>query len=76
MKVNIENAARANQKNILKWLAETLSGNLKEMRDRLMKGDETAIEDFFAVHTFDDGIEFVRPQHKIYEQITYRRITK
>lgn len=64
MKVNIENAARVNQKNILKWLAETLSGNLKEMRDRLMQGDETAIEDFFAVHTFDDGIPFTRPQQK------------
>ena len=73
MKVNIENAARVNQKNILKWLAETLSGNLKEMRDRLMKGDEAAVEDFFAVHTFDDGIPFTRPQQKDIEKSKFMR---
>lgn len=64
MRINIENAARVKQKNILQWLAETLSGNLKEMRNRLMQDDETVIEEFFAVHTFDDGIKFVRPLQK------------
>ena len=73
MKVNIENAARVNQKNILKWLAETLSVNLKEMRDRLMKGDEAAVEEFFTVHTFDDGIPFTRPQQKDIEKSKFMR---
>lgn len=54
MKLNIENAICLNRKRELKWVLEELVRNLKELKERIDKGDMTAITEFFDIFVFNE----------------------
>ena len=54
MKLNIENAICLNRKRELKWVLEELVRNLKELKERIDKGDMTAIDEFFDIFVFNE----------------------
>ena len=55
MKVNIENAAATGGSATKSWLLGELVRNLKELRDRTLAGDTSAIDEFFSVFKFNDN---------------------
>jgi hypothetical protein len=55
MRVNIENCVRhCGAKGGDKYVLTEFISNLKEMRERILKGDNSAITEFFRLYLFDD----------------------
>lgn len=61
MKVNIENCVRHSNANLItKHTLIEMIENLKELRDRTIKNDLSALDEFFALYVFDDKAEYKR----------------
>jgi hypothetical protein len=43
-----------------KYVVTEMIKNLKELRDRTAKGDITALDEFFGLYIFSDGVEYTR----------------
>lgn len=65
MRVNIENGVnqirRARTKSAINgniWVVEELVKHLKEVRDRVMNGDNSAVDELFNLYTFSDDVKY------------------
>lgn len=57
---NVKRAMRGHLRGTLAFSLGTLESNLRELRDRVARDDLAALDEFFALYSFDDGVVYVR----------------